>query len=438
MMQCIMPFVLLAVLAADAHDRTAEVRRLVEQLDAPRLAEREAAEEGLFRLGPAIIDLLPETTPQTPPETTQRLDRVRRKLESQAAAAVLDPSTVALHAKDMPLSEVLAELEKQSGNALVDRRREFGRPAADPKLNVDFQRTPFWEALDRVLDQSGMTVSRFGDARAERPEIYLSSAEDEKRLPRVGAACYRGPFRIEAISAAARRGLTRADDRSLTVGIEAAWEPRVKVIVLRQKMSDVRAVDASGRELAAADPQAQFEALIGRLTSEVTFELPLQSPTDDSRRLASLKGKLQATIGGRTATFRFDKLLAARNVRRRVAEAAVTLEQVRKAAVDAPRENVPGMTLWEVRVRVQYDNAGDALASHRTWIFENEAYLEDLAGKRIAFQSYETLGQGRDELAVAYLFALPAAPEQYRFVYKTPGAIVTRDFDYELKDIPLP
>ncbi len=202
-------------------------------------------------------------------------------------------------------------------------------------------------------------------------------------------------------------------------------------------MSDVRAVDASGRELMATDPQAQFEALIGRLTSAVKFDLPLTPPAEDARRLAVLKGKLQATIGGRTATFRFDKLLEARNVRRRVAAATVTLEQVRKAAVDSPAGNAPA-TLWEVRIRVGYDDAGDALASHRTWIFENEAYLEDPAGRRTASQSYETLAQGRDELAVAYLFALPDGPKKHRFIYKTPGAIVTREFDYELKNIPLP
>ena len=45
--------------AEEAKATQAEVRRLVRQLDAPQLAQREAAEAELLGRGPAVLDLLP-------------------------------------------------------------------------------------------------------------------------------------------------------------------------------------------------------------------------------------------------------------------------------------------------------------------------------------------------------------------------------------------
>ena len=53
---------------------------------------------------------------------------------------------------------------------------------------------------------------------------------------------------------------------------------------------------------------------------------------------------------------------------------------------------------------VRFDDAGDALASHRQWIFNNEAYLEGPDGKPIAYDSFETTAQGKNEVGMAYLF----------------------------------
>ena len=41
----------------------------------------------------------------------------------------------------------------------------MGQPFADPELKVDFDKTPFWKALDEVLDQAGLGVYAFGQQR---------------------------------------------------------------------------------------------------------------------------------------------------------------------------------------------------------------------------------------------------------------------------------
>ena len=132
-------------------------------------------------------------------------------------------------------------------------------------------------------------------------------------------------------------------------------------------------------------------------------------------------------ILGKIETFRFSDLAAAKNSRQRIAGVTVTLRQVRKN--DAA---------WEVQTLVQFDDAGDALASHRQWIFGNQAFLEGPDGEQIAYDSYETTEQGKNEVGIAYQFRTAKPLNQYSFVYETPGTIINRTFEYELKNIKLP
>ena len=398
-----------------------EVQRLVRQLDAPELAQREAAEAELLNRGPAVLDLLP-TTDRASAEVQQRLDRVRQKLQQQAADAAAQPSLVTLQADVMPLSKVLAAFSRQSGNAIVDYRKKFNQPVTEPALIVHFDKTPFWPALDQVLDQAKLTIYPF----AQRPAIHVVAAAEGKRSARSGRAGYSGPFRFEAIGVVARRDLRRGEG-SLVVSVETLWEPRLRIIGLSQRMADVTATDEHGRPLPVADREAQLEIPVSGDAPAVKLDLPLRLPSRDVRRIASLKGKLQAMIPGRIETFRFGKLAGAKNVEQRIAGVTVTLEQVEK-----------NNELWKVRMHARFDDAGDALASHRTWIFNNPACLESPDGKPIAYSAYETTRQGKNEVGVAYVFNTDQPLDKLTFVYKTPGTIVNSGFDYELKNIELP
>ncbi len=408
-------------------DFSAEVRRLVRQLDAPALTERDAAEAELVRRGPAALDALPTPNDRMSAEVRQRLGRVCQKLQQQAAVAAVESSTITLKSdKAMPLAKILTEFSRQSGNTLVDQRDKTTDLDAGPMLKVNFDKTPFWPALDRLADQAGLNVYPF----AERATIRVTSTPNKTpfllRVPRVGRASYSGPFRFEPTSVVARRDLRQAGG-SLVVNVETAWEPRLKIIALQQRMADVTAVDDRGKTLSVADAEAQVEISTGGDAAAVELNLPFRLPSRDATRIASLRGKLRAMIPGKIETFRFDKLADAKNVEKRIAGATVTLEQVRK-----------NNAAWEVRMQVRYDDAGDALASHRTWIFNNEAHLEGPDGKPIAYDTYETIRQGKNEVGVAYLFSAEQPLDRLTFVYQTPGTIVNRAFEYELKDIELP
>jgi hypothetical protein len=214
---------------------------------------------------------------------------------------------------------------------------------------------------------------------------------------------------------------------ALVLTLETSWEPRLRPIGLKQRMADLKVLDDHGNSLAVDDPQAEIEALGRGDAAAVEIELPLLFPPRPAKEITSLKGTLQAIVPGKVETFRFGDLLKAKNIQKRIAGVTVTLEQVRK------NDN-----LWEVRMAARFDQAGDALDSHRNWVLQNEAYLEGPDGKPIACDTSESTRRAKDEIGMAYLFSLDQPPAKLNFVYKTPGTIVTTSFPYELKGIKLP
>ena len=409
------------VAGAVDEDLKLEVRRLVRQLNATRLAQREAAEQELLELGPQVLDLLPPATDRTPAEVKQRLGRVRQKLQRAAAEAVTRPSLITLRGDALPLSKVLAALQEQSGNKIVDFRKRFGQKVTDPDLKVDFDKTPFWEALEKVLDQAELMVYSSGEERA----ISLVGREEARR-PRTGTASYGGPFRFQPVRIVAIRDLRDPEGESLRLVLSVAWEPRLKPISLRQRMADLKAVDENGNPLAVDDTQAELEVPAGNEAS-VELILPLKLPPREVKQIASLKGKLMAMLPGKVEKFTFEKLVGAKDVEKRIGGVTVTLEQVRQ-----------NREVWEVRIRVQFDRAGQALESHRGWIYNNEAYLEGPDGKPIPYDNLELTGQAESGIGVGYVFFLDGPPQKHKFVYKTPGVIVATGFDYEIKNLKLP
>ncbi len=401
----------------------AEVRTLVRRLDAPRQDDRERAEEKLIAKGPEVLDLLPEPTESTSAEVKERLARIRQKLQQLAAEAATRASRITLHSPGMKLSKILAEWEKQSGNRIIDVRKERGQPFTDPELKVDFDKAPFWKALDEVLDRAGVGVDAFGQQRG-----INVVARGPGQAPRSHAS-YSGPFRFEPVRIFASRELRGSAGGSLGLALEVTWEPRLRPIGLKQRMADITARDDAGQPLGVDDRKVEVESLVQSDATAVELDLPLALPSRRVNEIASFRGTLQAMLPGKIETFRFADLLTAKNVEKRIAGVTVTLEQVQK-----------NNDLWEVQMRVRFDDAGNSLESFLSWILQNDAFLEDADGKRVPvpYGGPETTRQSKNEIGLAYLFPLKQPPRNWKFVYKTPGVIVTASLPYELKGIKLP
>ena len=200
----------------------------------------------------------------------------------------------------------------------------------------------------------------------------------------------------------------------------------MRPIVLRQVLADVKATDDRGQPIPIAGA-GELERPVDAAGTATEFVIPLVDPPRTVGKIASLKGRMHALLPGKMESFEFGNLKAAKGVAQHRAGVTVTLDEVRK-----------NNDAWEVRVRVQFEKTGGALASYRGWILNNPAYLVGADKKPIAYSGFETTKQTDNEVGIAYLFDLPKGPAGLTFVYKTPATLDSVLLDYELKNLPLP
>jgi len=416
-----------AVLAQSADptasgDLAGRVQQLVRELDSAELSRRDAAEEALERLGPEAIPLLPREAPPGKAEVAQRLGRIRQKLQRAQAVLGVQPSRVTLRGT-MPVAKILASFQQQTGNKISTARLEGSGGVLGRELVVDFQQAFFWPALDRLLAQAGLAVYPFGD----QGSIELLASTGPRPSPGAGYVSYAGPFRFEAVSLLAQRDLRPPETGSLKIELEVAWEPRLRPISLKQRLVDIEAVDDRGHSLAVETRDATLEILVPRGPIARRVLVPMGLPPRDVRKIARFHGTLAALLPGQVETFRFRDLGRAKNVAKRIAAVAVILEGTTRV----------GKSL-EVRLLVHFDRAGDALASHRTWIFSNPVCLERADGNTIPPDSVTPTRQTADELGISIVFPVEGSSDDYTLAYQTPTMIFTSPLEYQFRDIPLP
>jgi hypothetical protein len=188
-------------------------------------------------------------------------------------------------------------------------------------------------------------------------------------------------------------------------------------------------VDEQGNalEVGGADAEPVLNATAETGMSAVELGIPLALPARGAGKIKSLQGTLTALVPGRLESFEFTDLETARDVEQRRAGVAVILERVR-----------PNGDLYEVRVRVRYDEAANALESHRGWVYANPAYLLNSKGERLDSLGANEGGRDENEVGMVLLFDLPDGPKGCKFIYQTPASMLQLSVPYELKDIELP
>ena len=419
------------VASADAKNEelTLKVRSLVKQLDANQSAQRDAAEKDLVGLGSDVLPLLPVVNNRTPAEVRNRLARVRAALLKIAVEAATKPATVTLEG-EMLASEAFKKISEQTGNKFVDYRARFNQDEDDPKLSdpkikVSLNKVAFWQAVDTVLDAAEFSLYDYDD----ESEALAYTARQDGAIKRTGHAFYAGLFRLEPSSIEAVRNLKNPTSRSLRLTVDTAWEPRVRPIVLQQPLADVVAKDENGNSLTFDGTQGEPEVTVEGTNAGVEIDFLLNAPERSVKKIASLKGKLLATVLGRVETFEFPDLDKVKQAEQERGGVTVIVDECRKNG-----------EIYDVSMRVRFDKAANALESHRGWIFNNECYLTDAKGNRIEQAGIEAELQDVNEVGLSYKFDLGDAKSAagFKFIYKTPAAIIRIPVEFELTDIDLP
>ncbi len=394
-----------------------QVARLVRQLDDEQWSRRQRAEEALLSLGPDILNLLPRESVRTSPEARQRLARVRNQLQVVYASRAVEASSVTLQGT-MTLAKALQAMQESSGNA-IEGYTDF----ADQLVTIDVEQMPFWEALDQVLDQAKLTIYPYAGDDA----VLRIVRRNDDQAERSGRAYYEGVFRIQPTYVSAAQDLLNPSIKGLRLRLSVAWEPRAKPIAITLPLSEITARDDRGNLIPVDGAAGRLSAAVENNVPIVDMEIPLQLPVREARSIASLQGAFDVMIPGQVEMFEFGDLDSQQQQQETRAGVTATLREVRK-----------NDEVHEISLHLAFDEASNALESHRGWIFKNEAYVIDGEGKRTEHGGRRLIGQDQNSIHVRFMFALDQPLADYTFVYRTPSLIIRQPMHFNLKNIDLP
>jgi hypothetical protein len=405
------------------------VLQLVDRLDSPTPEAREAATTSLIKLGPKIVSLLPDPSTVKSTERKDRLDRIRTALRKVEDDVNINASKVTIEGKGIRLSEALQQLQKQSGNAITDLREQLGAEVTNPSLDLDLKDKTFFEALDDIVRQAQVGTSFFtGDGSIG---ITAGAAYDAP----AGAAPatvrrliqYSGPFRIELQQLNLSRDF-QTGAAVAQVRLEAAWEPRLRPMLMALKADELKVRDDQNKEVKPQVAKEADEVVVRPENPVAEINLNLEAPERAAKKISSLRVKADVTIPAGIRVFKFPSL-AAKDVTAKQGEVTVTL-----------RETEVDEQVWKVNVELAYPGEGPAFESYRQGLFNNRLWLQRADGSRFAHNGgFSNTSTDGGKLGFEYLFVdAPGKPADYQLVYETPSKVITIPLEFEFKDIPLP
>ncbi|WP_152049864.1 hypothetical protein [Tautonia marina] len=409
--------------SAALRDRVAQ---LVEQLGEEGTETRDNAEQALTKLGARILPLLPDPAEVDEADLRDRLARIRSALEVASTENVSEASRITIQGDGIRLSEVLRELQRQSGNRISDLRELYGQDATNPALDLQINDLPFLEAFDLIAEKAGLEpVFYTGDGTIgllTQGAMEYGEGEGTGSAPTI----YTGPFRVSLNQIAAQHDLTTGA-RSTNAQVMVVWEPRLRPMLMNLDVSNVEIVDDRGQEVMPSVSEEAGTVVLRPENPTAELNLNMASPDRKAQQIDRLKVRATLTVPSGNEVFRLD-----------LGTPTPSQEQG-DVTVSVGRVEVDGF-VWKVDVRVTYEGQSEAFETYRQGLFNNRLWLQRPDGSRFEQNGgFNQIGASANSMAFQYLFVdAPGKPSDYQLVYETPGAVLELPLEFEFTDVPLP
>ena len=350
--------------------------------------------------------------------------------KSLSPTTMPEPKTVTLPAQRLPLSQALAELMKQTGIHVED-----SRGASAETIPVEWNRTPFWQALDALAATSKARVNLYPTSG----RIVLDKRGANYRLPPIG---YDGRFRLSVKKVTASRDLeiNEKDERggATHFALEIAWDPELLPLYLETRPRGLRWRDDRNNAGTLADEGSSLAPVDGLIALGIDLHLP--SFPRSVASLRSLEGELSMIGPSKMLTFTFDRLDRLAKSKTNDPERQLRQENVACRILDVKllRDR------WTVRVALDYPPGMKQLDSNQSWVVNNEMTLESLDGKkRVAGTNYGFNSATSQHAVLSYHFrdrglVGRGKPEAWRVRYRTPANLIEVPIKFAFHDVPLP
>jgi hypothetical protein len=325
--------------------------------------------------------------------------------------AELTPRPVTFAAKVLPLQDVLNALEKQTGNAVADRRSQRDNPLVKTPANP----STFW----RTLDSLGLGHSAY------QPDGGVALVDGQRRPLKTH---YDGLFRfaVKRISVS-RDEETQAHQCHVT--LDVAWEPRFQPLYLNLDHAEVQ----FGKQREKLDRQTA-RSVAGACATEI--ELHMKAPPRTAIHLDTLKGELRVIGAPKMLDFTFSKPATGNQAEQEGVKVRLTYvnQSTSRWTVEVLIENPPGAIV--------------PLESYQSWLDNNRIWLAWTDPKTKAARNLESTGEQQMELTkgmkIRYEFEprektpLPQASAEVTLHYRTPNRVVAFSVPFEFAALPLP
>lgn len=392
----------------------AQVRSLLQELDADQRIRRQKAERELLDLGQGILPMLPppELLPNQAVRTT--VTRIRVILERRQARESVQPTHITT-SMPLALSAWLRQMEVQTSNQID--ATAVPASVAESQINQT-PKTSFWQALDAVLPPKHLRFQFAPDSSAVK--IVPETAPGADAAWKVAID---GPFRVAVDSVKTRKVAGNVQQQRVRTELSVAPEPRLRALFLKLAAKDFQATGPGGRVFAAADPAAQFDLPLGEGGRFVRWNLDFAANSAISEAEIfplKLEGQAMMQIAAASEHIRFTDLVDGAGTARRRGGVTVAVQKIQA------KPQPDGTLTVSIKVLVAYDTGGPAFESHRTWIFHNEVYLDRQEGAPVPPNGgFETDLQTNGSVGVTYHFqGLQGPLADYEFVYVAPTLIV--------------
>jgi hypothetical protein len=270
------------------------VLALIADLGADDYRAREKAGKALEARGEKVLPALRRAAAEADrPEVARRLAVLVRRMEYDRIVA---PKRVTLSVKNRPAKDVLDEIARQTGY-----RIDFqGGGRGDGRYSFEFDNVPFWVAMDKVTEATGLGVySQYDD-----DGLQVNGYNPVGSSPYVS---YAGPFKFVAQAINANRSLPLANlgqpgggrqQEQVYLQFNIQSEPKNPILsVLQAEL--LSATDDTGASLVPPKDPGQHQHFSrsyyggpGYRTFNFSSNLNFVRGGRDATRIKSLKGKI--------------------------------------------------------------------------------------------------------------------------------------------------
>ena len=164
------------------------ISEMIQALGNASFELREKAEKDLGLVGEPALEQLRKARKSEDPEIRRRTESLIKKIEAESDnKKLIDPKKITMKHVDAPVTEVIADLVKQSGYRIV--LEDKSRALETKKITVEMKDASFWEALQTIsvranlVEVAGVQGARGNPIKVEFPKVNIFPGAAPKLVP---------------------------------------------------------------------------------------------------------------------------------------------------------------------------------------------------------------------------------------------------------------